>query len=58
MMWREVLADTAAQRKRHRRRGGDGRGSELVGDVGVQATHQLDGGIEHGPAVGEKLSRA
>ena len=41
---REVLADAAAQRKRHRRRCGDGRGADFVGDIGFETVHQLDGG--------------
>jgi len=53
----EILADAAAQRKRHRRRGGDGRGADLVDDIGFETVHHLDGGVEHRPADGKALPR-
>ncbi len=45
---REILADAAAQRERHRRRRGDGGGADLIDDVGLHAADQLDGRLQHG----------
>jgi hypothetical protein len=44
----EILADAAAQRERHRRRGGDGGGADLVDDVGFQPADQFDRGVHNG----------
>ena len=43
----EVLADAPAQRERHGRRG-RGRGcADLVDEVGLDPTHQIDGRVEN-----------
>ena len=46
----EILADAAAQRERHRRRGGHGGGADLIDDVGLDAVDEFDRGVEHRPA--------
>jgi hypothetical protein len=42
---REILADPAAQRKRHRWRRGDSSGADLIDDVGLEPVNQFDGGF-------------
>ena len=54
---REVLADAAAQRERHRRRGRHGGGADLVDEIGLDALHQLDRAVEHRPVRRKALAR-
>ena len=53
----EVLAHAAAQRERHRRRGGHRGGADLIGEVGLDPLHQFDRAFEHRSAGRKALAR-